>query len=93
MPSGAWERRFARMTNNANASRSGLLTNPYVVGLIAAIVIGVGAGLITWLLDDTAPRVMIGIFFGLVAFLAGAAGRARMGRGVTPDETTPTRWV
>ncbi len=74
-------------------SRSRLLGNPYVVGLIAAVVVGVVAGVITALLDDSAPRVLIGVFFGLVAFLAGAAGRARMGRGVTPDETTPTRWI
>jgi hypothetical protein len=73
--------------------RPGLLGNPYFVGLLAAIVVGVAAAVITSMLDDGAPRILIGVFFGVLAFLAGAAGRARMGRGVTPDETTPTRWI
>jgi cation transporter-like permease len=84
------------MTNASNGSRSGnrlgVLGNPYVVGLVAAIVIGVAAAVITRLLDDGAPAVLIGVFFAVLAFLAGAGGRARMGRGVTPDETMPSRW-
>ncbi|MBM3139356.1 MAG: hypothetical protein FJZ92_03855 [Chloroflexi bacterium] len=50
--------------------------NPYVVGLIAAVVIGLGAGVIARLLDEHAPYVLVGIFFGLLAFPVGAGGRA-----------------
>ncbi len=70
-----------------------MLKNPYVIGLIAAIVIGVAAGVIAWLLDESAPHVLIGVLFGVIAFFAGAGGRARFGGRVTPDQTTPTRWV
>lgn len=84
---------IAHIMNKDAPARRRPLTNPYVVGLLAAIVIGVAAGVIAQLLDDSAPHVLIGIFFAVIAFFAGAAGRARMGNRITPDETTPTRFV
>lgn len=67
--------------------------HPYVVGLIAAVVIGVGAGLVAWLLDSGNPYVLIGILFAVIAFLAGAGGRARYRGNHVPDETRPSRFV
>jgi hypothetical protein len=58
----------------------------WILGLVAAIVIGVVAGGITILIDDEAPYVLIGAFWGVLAFFVGAAGAEKYTGGPTASE-------
>jgi hypothetical protein len=58
----------------------------WILGLVAAIVIGVVAAGITILIDDEAPYVLIGAFWGVLAFFVGAAGAEKYTGGPTAAE-------
>lgn len=49
----------------------------WILGLLAAVVVAVIAGVITIAIDDEAPYVLIGAFWGVLAFFVGAAGAER----------------
>lgn len=58
----------------------------WILGLLAAIVVAVVAGGITILIDSEAPFVLIGVFWGVLAFFVGAAGAERYTGGPTASE-------
>lgn len=58
----------------------------WILGLVAAVVIGVVAGVLTILIDDEAPFVLIGAFWGVLAFFVGAAGAERYTGGPSARE-------
>ena len=63
----------------------------WIVGLLAAVVIGVIAGFVTTLIDSEAPYVLIGTFWGILAFLVGAAGSEKYTGGPSTTEYGTTR--
>lgn len=58
----------------------------WILGLVAAVLVAVGAGGATAAIDAQAPFVLIGTFWGALAFLAGAAGTEHYTSGPTPIE-------
>lgn len=58
----------------------------WTLGLGAAFLIAVAAGGATTLIDSQAPHVLIGAFWGVLAFLVGAAGAEPYTDGPTPIE-------
>jgi hypothetical protein len=58
----------------------------WIMGLVAAVVVAVVAAGITILIDDQAPFVLIGAFWGVLAFFVGAAGAERYTGGPTATE-------
>ena len=58
----------------------------WILGLLAAVAVAVIAGFVTTLIDSEAPYVLIGAFWGVLAFLVGAAGAERYtGRAAAID--------
>ncbi|MCK9485737.1 MAG: hypothetical protein M0R73_03410 [Dehalococcoidia bacterium] len=58
----------------------------WTLGLGAALLIAVVAAGVTTMIDDQAPAALIGAFWGVLAFLAGAAGAERYSDGPTLQE-------